>query len=339
MKRTQKIKWLIAYLVLVIILELLVVFFIPINSNIERMLLDKFQIVSTEDNLLVHFISVGQGDAIALNLPNGKVVLIDTGPKNKNVTYTNYLDRVVINSQQDKSIDYLILTHADVDHIGGTIRALNRYDIDKIFLPKVASSSKYYEELMFVLGESYHYDWIDSEDSIDVGQCRIKVFDTEIEADTNNSSAVIRLEYLNKSFLFTGDIEGKREIELIDKFGDGLKSDVLKVSHHGGSSSTSEKFLEVVQPKYSVISVGDNNYGHPTNEVLAKLNSIDSTILRTDIEGNILFVLGEDIDLDYLNGDYMVIGISLDIRYYCAIGAIVLLINSILLILRKKRKR
>lgn len=336
MARVQKIKKLLIYLTLILVLEVLVIFASPINYRMERALLSQSRMVTTENNLLVQFISVGQGDAVAINLPNGELMLIDTGPKNKNVTYTNHLEKSVLNSRNDKIIDYLILTHADLDHIGGTLRLLKNFQIKQLFMPKIPSNSKYFQELQEFLVGKYEYDFLDGQDIVDLGECEFRLFDTGIETNTNDSSAVVKLEYLDKSFLFTGDISSRAEEKLLEKYSVQLDSDVLKVAHHGSKTSSSSEFLDVVSPKYSVISVGDNNYGHPTAEVLDRINVVGSEILRTDKDGNILFVVGENVDLGYLTDSYVVMGITFDIRFYSFVGVVVLFVNAIIVFTKRR---
>ena len=336
MARVQKIKKLLIYLTLILILEVLVIFASPINYRMERALLSQSRMVTTENNLLVQFISVGQGDAIAINLPNGELMLIDTGPKNKNVTYTNHLEKSVLNSRNDKIIDYLILTHADLDHIGGTLRLLKNFQIKHLFMPKIPSNSKYFQELQEFLVGKYEYDFLDGQDIVDLGECEFRLFDTGIETNTNDSSAVVKLEYLDKSFLFTGDISSRAEEKLLEKYSVQLDSDVLKVAHHGSKTSSSSEFLDVVSPKYSVISVGDNNYGHPTAEVLDRISVVGSEILRTDRDGSILFVVGENVDLGYLTDSYVVMGITFDVRFYSFVGVVVLFINAIIVVTKRR---
>ena len=339
MNKKQKIKKILILLSVILIFGVVSVFHTFINPNIERVLYEKLNIVNTHNNLLVHFISIGQGDAIAINLPNDKVVLIDAGPKSSNVSYTNYLDEYVISGKHDKTIDYLILTHADIDHIGGTLRALKNFNIKKLFMPKVASDSSYYKDLENYIENKYEYDFLDAEDVLDVGSCELKVFNTFDYSNTNDSSVVVRLEYMGKSFLFTGDIGSRVEDDLIDLYGDELDSDVLKVSHHGGKGSTSTEFLDYVSPEFAIISVGENYYGHPTEEVLNRLNSMDIITIRTDETGNVLFVVGESIKFDYKTNNYMVTSALVDIRVYSLIIVVVLFLVIIIEIIPKRKKK
>lgn len=339
MKQSQKIKKILIFLAVILVFGVVSLFHTFINPNFERVLFNKLNIVNARDALLVHFISVGQGDAIAVNLPNNKVLLIDSGPKNKNVSYTNYLEEKVINSKYDKTIDYLILTHADIDHIGGTLRTLKNFNIKKLFMPKIASNSLYYKDLENFIENKYDYDFLDADDELDVGDCELKVFSTFDFSVTNDSSVVLRLEYLGKSFLFTGDIGHKVERDLIGLYAEELDSDVLKIAHHGSNGSTSLKFLDYVSPEYAVISVGENYYGHPTDEVLDRLDSNNINILRTDKDGNILFVIDDAVGFQYSSDSYIVMGVILDIRIYSFIIVSILFLVVIVEIIPKRKKK
>lgn len=339
MNSTQKIKKITILLILILLMGVLSIFYLEINLGIQNILFDKLSIVSSRDKLLVHFVSIGQGDAVVINLPNGKIVMIDTGPKTSNVTLTKYLNTNVINSKHDKTIDYLILTHADIDHIGGTLRVLKNYDVDKLYLPKLESDSMYYKELADFVDGRYEYDFLDDEDVLSVGDCDFKVLSSFDYNTTNKSSAVVKLEYLGRSFLFTGDIDSDVESDLIDVYGDRLDCDVLKVAHHGSKYSTSYEFLNYVTPSYSVVSVGDNYYGHPHDETIDRILASGGNLLRTDSEGSILFVVGENFDLNVLSGTYVVIGMNLDIRYFCLIIVGISTLIIIKTLITKKIKR
>ena len=305
------------------------IFYQSINLGMEKLLFDKLNIVSNEDKLLVHFVSVGQGDAIVINLPNGKVMMIDTGPKSSNVTLTKYIETNIINAHHNKVIDYLILTHADIDHIGGTLRVLKNFDVEKLYLPKLESDSIYYKDLVEFVDDKYEYDFLDDEDVLNVGDCELKVLSKFNYNTTNKSSAVVRLEYLGRSFLFTGDIDADVESDLIEHYRDEIDCDVLKVAHHGSKFSSSTEFLSWSSPTYSVVSVGDNYYGHPHDETIDRILDSGSHLVRTDIDGNVMFIVGNNFDLEMIHDKYIVIGLDLDIRYFCLI---IVVISSLLII-------
>ena len=259
----QKIKSLIIIFSLTIIFTSTCIFYGEINPFIINLFADRFSIISNKDNLLVHFINVGQADALAVNLPDGKIMLIDTGSEEVNTTYVNYLKENVLNTKVNNVIDYLVLSHADVDHIGGTIKLFQNFKINTVFMPKIHSDSEFYLKTLEIVQNNYHYRTLGEDFEINGQGYKISFFEILNESNTNDSSQVVKLEYLNKSFLFVGDISKSVEDDYVLEHADKLDADVLKVSHHGSNSSSSDEFINAVSPDYSVISVGKgNDYGH-----------------------------------------------------------------------------
>ena len=240
------------------------------------------------NNLLIHYIDVGQGDCILIQL-NNKNLLIDSGPKDGKKSLISYLDNLNI-----KVIDYLIATHPHEDHIGNMSTIIKRYDVKKFYAPKVSHTSTTFENMVSALIDKNLKISILKEgtDSITLGlNAKFSVFsppENLISDNLNDYSPIIKLEYLNTSFLFTGDAESISEnYVLLSKY--NLKADVLKVGHHGSSTSTSSNFYNSVAPSIAIISVGLNNtYNHPTSETLSILESNNPLIYRTDINGTII---------------------------------------------------
>jgi competence protein ComEC len=240
------------------------------------------------DEVKVHFIDVGQADAILIEQDN-QYMLIDAGNNNDSDLLVNYLKE-----QGVKNLQYMIGTHPHEDHIGGADAVINNFDIDKIFMPKVMNNTKTFEDVIAainhknltittpVVGDSYKLG--DAEWTI------LGPNSKEYE-EINDYSIGIRLVFGNHSFMFMGDAEKISEDEILDnRDANELESEVLKVGHHGSNSSTSEHFLEAVNPRYAVISVGeDNKYGHPHDEIITRLEQKDIEILRTDKRGHIIF--------------------------------------------------
>lgn len=315
------------------------VFYAYINPFVINLLRTRFDIVTNKDNLIVHFVDVGQGDAIAINLPDGKVLLIDTGCEEYNVDYVKYLKENVLNSKFDLDIDYLILTHADMDHIGGTIKLLQSFSVNTIFMPKIDSDSQGYNEILEIVSKNCNYKIVHDEYLISGDDYRITLLEQLNFTNTNDSSQVVKVEYMNKKFLFTGDISKSLEELYVEKYSAKLDCDVLKVSHHGSNTSTSEDFVNVVSPNYAVISVGENNYGHPDEDVLNRLKDSGAKILQTSINGNIMFVVGDYYELCCITGKFYITRLSLDYRNFVLIVDGILFVYLIVVLIKKEKKK
>jgi len=240
--------------------------------------------------LEVFFLDVGQGDAIFIKAPGGRQMLIDGG---SNPGVLRELGRIM--PFYDRSIDIVLATHADQDHIGGLISVLERFDVDLFIRTNATSSSPVYFELERVLKErEIKTEIIITPETLVLGR-KVEfniLFPNQNTAgwETNDSSIISKLVYGQTSFLLTGDAPLAIEKYLVGKYGSFLDSDVLKVGHHGSKNSSSELFVGTVSPTYSVISVGANNsYGHPTSEVIKILTGFSSRILKTSDKGTIRF--------------------------------------------------
>ncbi|MED5072956.1 ComEC/Rec2 family competence protein [Anoxybacillus geothermalis] len=236
--------------------------------------------------LSVHFINVGQGDSIYIKAPNGEDILIDGGNKDGSDVVA-YLKK-----QKVKDIEFMIATHPDADHIGGLDEVLKAFPVKNVYAPKVSHTSQAYKDfLTAVKNKKLTIKTAQANVTLPIKRVTAKFVGpvkTYSKSDTNDWSAVLRLTYGKNTFLFTGDAEFKAESDMI-KAKQPLKADVLKVGHHGAKTSTSTTFLNAVKPKYAVISVGKNSYGHPTKEVLNRLKAAKVTVYRTDQKGTIVF--------------------------------------------------
>ena len=336
----QKIKKLIVIFSIMLVITLTCVFHSTWHPFLIRVFANRFDIVTTKNNILVHFIDIGQGDATAINFPDGKIMLIDTGCEEHNTTYINYLKENVLNTQRRNYIDYLVLSHADMDHCGGTMKLLKNFKIGTIFIPKMPSSSQGYQEILNYVATNLNHETLGEEFIIKNKEYSITFFEILNETNTNDSSQVLKVESLNQSFLFAGDISTSVEQLYIDKYGNELDADVLKVSHHGSKNATSDEFLKVVTPKYAVISVGsDNDYGHPTGEVLEILSDNNVDVLRTDKHNDILFVDGEHYNFYQTNGVYYITNMSLDYVEIVVIFDVCLVVLIIVIIIKKDKKK
>ncbi|MBS5885094.1 ComEC/Rec2 family competence protein [Clostridium sp.] len=242
-------------------------------------------IQSNKNTLQVHFIDVGQGDSILIQV-NNKNLLIDSGPNKSEDKLKKYLKELNISK-----FDYIIATHPHEDHIGNMSYIINNFDVLNFYAPKVENSTKAFETMIeSLIRKDLKIKVLKANiKSIDLGKnIVVDVFSplSNSYEDLNNYSPIVKISYGNTSFLFTGDAEELSENEVLNA-GFDLKCDVLKIGHHGSSSSTSENFLKASNPSIAVISVGeDNTYGHPTDTVLSRLK--ETKIYRTDINGNIV---------------------------------------------------
>lgn len=246
----------------------------------------------SRNNLLkVIFLDVGQGDAIFIESPTGNQFLIDGGP-DRNVL--NALGRVM--PFYDKTIDAVLATHPDQDHIGGIPEVLKNYTVGEYISTGATSSTGAFKELESEISQkNIKTEIVRVDEVIDLGGgAYLKILYPVSDpkgTDTNEYSIVAKLYYGNSTFLFTGDAPTDVEQYLVKTDGKELDSDVLKVAHHGSKNSLSPEFLSVISPEYSVISAGLNNhYGHPHIEVVDFLNSIKSKIFTTYIIGDVSFV-------------------------------------------------
>ncbi|HCV43059.1 MAG TPA: DNA internalization-related competence protein ComEC/Rec2, partial [Bacteroidetes bacterium] len=259
-------------------------------------------VAASPGKLRVAFLDVGQGDGAVVELPDGRVMVIDAGPRSD--AY-NAGDRVVapfLRRRGISNIDLLVVSHPDDDHLGGVPYLLEHFEVKEVMESGQPTNSRLYRD--------YSADLVEERCQIDtarsgmamMGFCNMRLYVLSpgpefIESDTtvrhlnlNRTSVVLRMQYGDVSFLFTGDAETEAEEEMISRYGPFLKSTLLKVGHHGSRTSSTEEFLDVVQPQYAVISVGRyNRFGHPSPEVLTRLSGLDAEISRTDEEGAIIF--------------------------------------------------
>lgn len=233
--------------------------------------------------LKVHFIDVGQADAILIQCEDMNM-LIDGGNKaDSNVMYT-YLKKYGVTH-----LDYVIGTHAHEDHIGGIPGALQYATAGTVYCPVKTYSSKAFENFVKSVtnrGTSIKIPKVGT--SFSLGSASVKILAVNAASGTNNTSIVTRITHGNNSFLFMGDAEREVEQYLINS-GAAQKATVLKVGHHGSDTSSGYQFLWNVMPEYAVISAGKgNSYGHPHDEVLSRFRDADVTLFRTDMQGDII---------------------------------------------------
>lgn len=272
----------------------------------------------------IHFISVGQGDAIAIKFSSGKTMLIDSGTELYRSKLTRYLDNIVLD---DRRIDYLVLTHPDLDHAGNMEYIVDHYDIGVFYRPPVYlkaenpynyTTDKSYAKLLKMLKDRdisviFNDDEVVVQEGDDIVKWLYPNTDSlypNVDDSTNVLSSVMVLESAGKRAMFTGDITKDVERWLINTYDEAeLDVDILKIAHHGSNTSTSSDFLGVMSPEIAVVSVGDNSYGHPSSGMLERVLDYDrengtnlfENIYRTDRDGNIILYMEKEIDIDFVD--------------------------------------
>ena len=273
------------------------------ESDVEKNNEKKF-LSEDKPDFKIHFIDVGQGDA-ALVMCNDKYMLIDGGPSSASQIMYTYLENYGIDY-----LDYIICTHPDEDHVGGLSGALNYANVGVVYSSGGQNTKAYNSFITYVDKSGSYIEQPTLSSTFELGDAEIEILASNIGND-NDESIVLRIDYGNTSFLFTGDAETITEKYLLNNNKD-IDCDVLKVSHHGSNSATSEEFLKKVSPKYAVISVGKyNTYGHPTTEVLDRLASENVEVFRTDLNGDIIIYSdGEELSIETENNKPITRGID-----------------------------
>lgn len=241
------------------------------------------------ENLYVHFISVGHGDAIFIEFPDGECMLVDGGTKSYGSLVTGYVSDLGY-----EKIDYVVNTHSHDDHAGGLIEVLKNFDIENMWLCPYNEETEVFKELKKQISTK-HIDplYVVRYNKFIISDCEIIIMNPDAGQNLqalggpNGASVVMKITYGKTGILLAGDIFQKREEQLVEIFGKTLDCDVLKCSHHGSGASSSEKFLNAVSPKISVVSVGESEYKYPSIETMERIKSHSGSTFRTDINGTI----------------------------------------------------
>ncbi len=239
---------------------------------------------NSESKLIVHFLDVGQGDSIFIELPNGKTMLVDAGENYHGQGIIDYVQTIGYHK-----LDYVVATHPHEDHIGSMPYIVRNFEIGSIYMPDVTANTATFESLLKAIkakglrvknGRTGVHIIKDGELTAD-----IIAPDKPDESNLNNSSIVLLLTFGNVSYLLTGDAETK-ELNAIRA---DMHATVLKAGHHGSKTSTTQTLLKKISPSVTVISCGKNNdYGHPHAEVLKMLKSVNSSVYRTDRDQTVI---------------------------------------------------
>lgn len=236
----------------------------------------------TAGNLRVYYLDVGQADSI-LVIDKDMTMLIDAGTNEAGETVVNFLKNKGITK-----IDYLVGTHPHEDHIGGLDDVIDNFDIGTIYMPKMQTTTKTFEDVLNSIANKnlqVTTPAVGDTFSLIDAKCTIMALDTQdTEDNLNLSSIVIRMTYGGNSFLFMGDAEAE-----VEEARSWQPADVLKVGHHGSKTSSTQNFIYQVMPSIAIIQVGkDNSYNLPNQETIDKLNAVGAKVYRTDESGNIL---------------------------------------------------
>ncbi|MCA1073334.1 MBL fold metallo-hydrolase [Clostridium bowmanii] len=252
--------------------------------------------------LKVHYIDVGQADSILVQ-QGTQNMLIDAGNNADDKLVVDYL-----NKQGVKKIDVLIGTHTDEDHIGGLDTVIKTFDIGKIYMPKAVSTTDTFKDVILAIkakNMKISVPKVGEIFKIGNSECTIIAPNALTYGNDNNYSIITKLKFGNKSFIFMGDAEDISEGQILAKQLD-ISADVIKIGHHGSDTSTTQEFLDAVNPKYAVISVGKgNSYGHPTQLVMDRLKAKNIEVYRTDENGTVIATSnGEDISFNVKPASY-----------------------------------
>ena len=297
-----------------VILVLLLVFFCIPKNRKEQIVEDIIQEFNDVDGTLeMHVIDVGQADCILI-IQDDAVMLVDSGAMSTADEVVEYLKSIGITK-----IDVLVATHQHHDHIGGMSKIINNFEIGVIYMPDLSKekiNTKSYNSFISAIerwSKKEQNNVLFTKDEYgDLREFELRQANVRFIAPKgnkykrkNNYSIVMKITFGKTSILLTADAEKKSEMEMISS-GYNLKADVLKIGHHGSNSSTTEQFLNAVDPTYAILSVGrDNDYGYPDRQVMKRLEKRKIPVYRTDEEGTIIMITdGENIIFSQKPGDY-----------------------------------
>lgn len=280
MSRIGKVFCIIGCVLLVTLLVTLAIVFFPRNCC------DLPLATEITDEITVHFVDVGQGDAALIETASGNMI-IDTGTPDSRDALLAYIDSLGIDT-----FTYAIFTHPHVDHIGGAAKILQKYAVENVIMPNAVNNVYTFEKMVNAIQkENCAVLTGEAGVSFDLGDVSVDLL-APLYADENlnNMSVVAKITYGEVSFLFTGDAEAESESAMLMVDETALDADILKLGHHGSSTSSTVEFLQAVSPEVAIASCGYNNdYGHPHREVVQRLKEMDVPLYRTYETGTIVF--------------------------------------------------
>lgn len=312
MRRSKKRKKILTFIIILVIFSVIVNRYTSISYN--TITVTQY---NSEDELQIHIIDVGQAESILI-VQDGFTMLVDSGDNFTGDDVVKYIKSLGI----DK-IDIFLITHFHRDHAGGAHKIISSLDVKKIVCHKFSDLSTMQERFWYIdmsisrsIRETFGSMSIFMESAcennklknFDVGDAKVYTLSQNNDAvNVNNKSIVFKLVYGDFSMLFMADAESEVEKELLEEDAD-LSADVLKIGHHGSKTSTTDEFLDMVNPKYAVVSCGNgNDYNHPYGAVTKRFEDKNIPLYRTDELGDIVITVKDDgeIVFDKENGDYL----------------------------------
>jgi competence protein ComEC len=292
----------IIFIFLVIILGML--FNLKKGKLEDREVYEDHENIST-DYVKMTYLDIGQGDATFIEFPDGQQMLVDCS---EDARVIEALGRVM--PYYDKQIDYLMITHPDLDHYGGCTEVLKRFDVKNIVY---TGMRKDYDDMWLefwqaIEDEGGEYHEINSEDAWEIASTTLhflypdhpikysqNIPGLEKEVGANNTSIVFKLTYGDMDVLMTGDAEEELEEYLLTTYDEQLDVEALKIGHHGSGGSSIQEFVNITSPEYSFISCGaGNRFGHPSRRIIKRLERVSSTVWRTDLKSDIITMIYKD---------------------------------------------
>lgn len=243
------------------------------------------------DRLELHFFAVGQGDSEMVVLPGNVKLLIDGGPPNGKAAQ----ELGFALPWHDHYIDMVMISHAELDHFGGLLDVLQRYDVGALMYNGQGSDSESFKELAKLVKEK-NVPVIVLDEGSKIMHASSTVDILSVRGKNKNEGAIVaKVSSSGISALFTGDIGKETELRLLKE--KNIRADILKIPHHGSKFSSTKEFLAAVRPKVAVIEVGSNSYGHPTKEVLSRIRTAKAQLFRTDTDGTLRLVIENGVIL------------------------------------------